>query len=74
MFPQTIYRKLEITFWDIIIPIMSNSPAFRKVFRHIYLAFRDHANIAWAPPFILAWAGLGLVTGLLLGHTGISLR
>lgn len=73
MIAQALFHKLEITFWDLIIPLMTNSPAFQKLFRRVYHSVRSNPRIAWAPPLVLAWAGLGLVTGLILGHTGITL-
>ncbi|MDD5370249.1 MAG: hypothetical protein PHQ40_14295 [Anaerolineaceae bacterium] len=73
MIAKTLCSRAELSFWNIIIPLMSTSPLFRRVYRKLYLFNRDHRGIAWIPTVIFTFASLGLLTGFMLGRMGTSL-
>lgn len=73
MIAKSIYSRAELSFWNIIIPLMSTSPLFRRVFRNIYLFTRDHRELAWIPTVIFSFASLGLLTGFAIGRMGAAL-
>jgi hypothetical protein len=70
MIAKNIYSHAELSFWNIIIPLMSTSPLFRRVFRSVYLFTRDHRELAWIPTIVFTFASLGLLTGFVLGRMG----
>ncbi len=73
MIAKNIYYHVEISFWNMVIPVMSSSPRFRRIFRSLLIFFRDHKEIAWAPMLVLGFAGLGLFAGFIIGRVGSGL-
>lgn len=70
---QPILQKMEISFWDIVIPLLSSSPAFRQIFKAAYKVIRTRRSLIWIPPLVITWASVGLITGLILGRMGAVL-
>lgn len=73
MIAKNLYYHVEISFWNLVIPVMSNSPSFRRIFRAVLLFLRDHKEVAWAPTLVLAFAGLGLLAGFVIGRLDAGL-
>ena len=68
-----IPQKLEIAFWNLMIPLMEGSPR---------LAYLIHSSCGWAEkaqsrtfwmPFVI-WASTGLSLGLVLGFVAGMLK
>jgi hypothetical protein len=73
MIAKNIYYHVEISFWNLVIPMMTNSPQFRRIFRSVMLFFRDHRELLWAPTLVFAFAGLGLLAGFVIGRVNAGL-
>jgi hypothetical protein len=74
MLAHNFINRVELSFWDVIIPLMSNSPFVQKIIRHGYAFTRENnTNAIWIPAMIAACAAFGLLAGFTLGHMGISL-
>ncbi len=68
-----VFNRIELSFWNIIIPLMSNSSLFRRCFRSAYSLTRSSHNLAWIPAIVFTWASLGLLAGFFLGRMGATL-
>ena len=72
---MTIYRitqGIEIKFWNIVTPMMSDEGALMKTIRYGKRGMRGQPlNIAL---LILIWAAIGFVSGMLIGRIILILQ
>ena len=73
MMAQNIADRVELSFWNAVIFLLSNSKAAQKVYRYFYSLKRSNANLVWIPAMVLTWAGIGLVAGFVAGRMGVTL-
>ncbi len=73
MMAQQITDRLELSFWNLVIFLLSNSKFAQKAYRCGYQLKRSNANLVWVPAVVFAWAGIGLVAGFVAGRMGVSL-
>lgn len=73
MIARSIAYRAEISFWNVIIPLMSTSPIFQRIFRSVYIFTRDHRELAIIPTVVVTFASLGLLTGFVIGRLGVAL-
>ena len=73
MMAQNIANRLELSFWNMVIFLLSNSRPAQKVYRYFYGLKRSNGSLVWIPAVIFAWAGIGLIAGFLAGRMGVSL-
>ncbi len=66
--------RLELLFWNIVIPLMTYSGFFRGCVRHAYAISRtDSKSLVWLPPQVFIWGCTGLLAGFILGLLGLRL-
>lgn len=70
----TIINKLELTFWDHAIPLMSESKTVQSLVRQMYSFTQNPRQATWIPAAILASASLGLGMGYVIGIFGAIAR
>ncbi|MDD2694494.1 MAG: hypothetical protein PHS96_03650 [Anaerolineales bacterium] len=63
---RTIFYQAELSFWSVMIPLMTESPTLKGIIRGAYLLAKTTFNASWLLAS-LAWSVLGLVLGLSLG-------
>ena len=73
MLGQNVANRVELSFWNVVIYLLSNSKLTQKVYRAIYDFKRTNPNMAWIPMTVLAFAGMGLLAGFVAGRMGVSL-
>ncbi len=73
MMAQQITDRLELSFWNLVIFLLSNSKFAQKAYRYGSQLKRSNANLVWIPAVVVAWAGIGLVAGFVAGRMGVSL-
>ena len=61
-----LINKIEISFWDITIPLLSESSFVRSSLKKVYQI--SQRKLIWGSCYILTWGGIGLVTGIALAH------
>lgn len=67
---KAAWMKMELVFWDATIPLLSESTIVRKLVRQGYHLIHDK-NLAWLPTIVLVSSFLGILTGYILGATGV---
>ena len=70
---QNIMNRVELSFWDLAIPLMSKSEAVRFCIKRGYLLSKQSPKFNWLSGMVLASASLGLGMGYILGAMGASL-
>ena len=63
-------KKIEVSFWESIINLMSTSPRFQQALRNGFELVKDH-EIVWFAGLILAWTAAGLTVGYFVGFNGL---
>jgi hypothetical protein len=63
---ENIYVRLEIAFWDAIIPLMRQSRLVQVLLQNTYpfVKNRDHTRLAMQALFV---ASIGLILGFVIG-------
>jgi|APCry1669189204_1035204.scaffolds.fasta_scaffold431135_1 hypothetical protein len=63
---ENLYIRLEIAFWDAIIPLMHQSRLVQVLLQHAYqlVRNRDHTRLAMQALFVTS---LGLILGFVIG-------
>ncbi len=63
---ENLYNRLEIAFWDAIIPLMNQSHLVQALLQNAYplVKNRDHTRLAMQALFV---ASLGLILGFIIG-------
>lgn len=61
-----IINRIELSFWDMTIPLLSDSFFVRSSVKKAYELFRQ--KMVLGSLYILSWGGIGLITGYLLAH------
>ncbi len=61
-----LINKIELSFWDVTIPLLSQSAFVRKSLQNAYTIVQR--KLLWGSIFVFSWGALGLVTGFTLGH------
>jgi hypothetical protein len=67
---QGSVNKIEATFWESIIKLMSNSPAFQNLVRKTFHVVKEK-EVVWLTGLVLAWTAAGLTVGYFLGFQGL---
>jgi len=66
----SLLQRIELTFWDRAIPLMSESETVRYCIRKFYDVSRSEVKLGWLPALLVASATVGLSMGFLLGRLG----
>jgi hypothetical protein len=67
---QNSFNKIEVTVWDWIIKLMTESPFFRTVIKRGFYLVKDK-EIVWLAGLFLAWVSVGITVGYFLGFSGM---
>ena len=67
----TIINKIELTFWDHAIPLMSESKTVQAFVRKMYPYTKNPKNLTRVSAAILGSAGFGLLMGYFIGIYGV---
>ncbi len=73
MLGQNFANRVELTFWNTVIYLLSNSKPAQAAYRYGYELKRTNASLAWIPMTVLVCAGIGLFAGFVAGRMGVSL-
>ncbi len=73
MLGQNVANRVELSFWNVVIYLLSNSKLAQKVYRSAYEFKRANPTAAWIPMMVLGFAGAGLLAGFVAGRMGVSL-
>lgn len=68
-----MFNKVEITFWNVAISLMTHSPSVRRVTSQTG-RFLQHRTYLLYSAVVGFWGFTGLLTGLMLGRFGVSLH
>jgi len=63
-------RKIEASFWETIINLMTNSSTFQALIKKGFEIVKDH-EFLWLAGLILAWTAAGLTVGYFFGFDGL---
>jgi hypothetical protein len=66
----SLLQRIELTFWNRAIPLMSESETVRYCIRKAYDVSRREVRFGWLPALLIASATVGLSMGFLLGRLG----
>ncbi|HEX7433380.1 MAG TPA: hypothetical protein VF326_06960 [Anaerolineaceae bacterium] len=61
-----LINKIEISFWDITIPLLSESSFVRSSLKRVYQI--SQRKLIWGSFYVFTWGGIGLVTGIALAQ------
>ena len=64
-----LYKRIELAFWDAVIPILSESQFVRGSLKEVHNLYSGKNN--WLLYLVISWAGVALVIGFILGRTRI---
>lgn len=67
---QNSFTKIEVTIWDWIIKLMTESPTIQSIIKKAFLMVKDK-EIVWLAGLFLIWISAGLTVGYFLGFSGI---
>ncbi len=67
---QNSFNKIEVTAWDWIIKLMTESPFFRSVIKRGFNLIKDK-EIVWLAGLFLVWVSAGITVGYFLGFSGM---
>jgi len=73
MYAKNIVTRVELSFWNILIALMSNSPLFQRCFRGVYALTRSNRTLTWISAMVITWASLGLLAGFVIGRMGATI-
>ncbi len=73
MMAQDIADRVELSFWNAVIFLLSNSKTAQKAYRYFYHLKLNDAKFVWIPAMIFVWAGVGLLAGFVAGRMGVTL-
>lgn len=62
--------KAEITLWDWLIHLMTNSILFQSVLKKGFQIIREK-EIVWLAILFIAWVSTGITTAYFLGFSGL---
>jgi hypothetical protein len=62
-------KRLELAFWDMVIPLLSESEFIRGSVRGVY-TICSRKNY-WILLLLMFWASVALIGGFLLGHAHV---
>ncbi len=68
-----IPQRIELVFWTTIIPLMKDSPRFRKMLRDFY-QFLDKMDRLFFYLQFVSWGIAGLALGFLAGFLFLAVR
>jgi hypothetical protein len=63
-------HKLETTFWESVIYLMSSSKLIQTVIRKVFNLVKEREAI-WLAGLVMAWTAAGLTVGYFLGFQGL---
>ena len=61
-----LINKIEISFWDVTIPLLSESSFVRSSLKKLYQV--SQRKLVMGSFYVLTWGGIGLITGFALAH------
>lgn len=67
---QNSINKIEVTVWDWIIKLMTESSVFQSIIKKGFLLIKDK-EIIWLAVLFLIWVSAGLTVGYFLGFSGL---
>ena len=67
---QNSINKIEITIWDLIIKLMTESSLFQSLIKRIFLLIKDK-EIVWFAGLFVIWISAGITVGYFLGFSGL---
>lgn len=73
MMAQNFTDRIELSFWNAVIFLLSNSKTAQKIYRYLYQRKLADTKIFLIPIVIFAWAGVGLLAGFVVGRMGVTL-
>ncbi len=62
---QGSIQKLEATFWESLIRLMTDSPFVQKLIRKAFILIKEK-EVLWLAGLVLAWTAAGLTVGYFL--------
>jgi hypothetical protein len=69
-----ILHKIELSFWDRAIPLMTDSKTVQSLVRQAYYYLKNPRKASWVPAALLLSASLGLGMGYVMGVLGLNLH
>jgi hypothetical protein len=67
---QNSFNKIEVTIWDWIIKLMTESLLIQAIMKRLFLLIKDK-EIVWMAGLFLVWIIAGITVGYFLGITGL---
>jgi hypothetical protein len=67
---QNSFNKIEVTIWDWIIKLMTESSFFQSLVRKGFYLIKDK-EIVWLAGLFLVWISAGVTVGYFLGFSGL---
>ncbi len=67
---QNSFNKIEVTIWDWIIKLMTESLLIQAIIKRLFILIKDK-EIVWMAGIVLIWITAGITVGYLLGFTGL---
>ncbi len=63
---KRLYRRIELAFWDVIIPLLSESQFVRSSLQEVHNIYIGKNNIYLV--LIFSWGAIALLVGYILGR------
>ncbi len=67
---QNSFNKIEVTIWDWIIKLMTESLLIQAIMKRLFLLIKDK-EIVWMAGLFLVWICAGITVGYFMGLTGL---
>lgn len=67
---QNSINKIEVTVWDWIIKLMTESAVFQALIKKLFFMVKDK-ELIWMACIFLLWICCGIIVGYYLGFDGI---
>ena len=62
-------NKIELTFWKVTIPLLSESRLVRSAYKNVYVIAQRKE--VWGSLVVFSFGAAGLITGYFLGHSSL---
>lgn len=67
---QNSFNKIEVTIWDWIIKLMTESSFFQSLVKKGFYLIKDK-EIVWLAGLFVIWISAGITVGYFLGFSGL---
>jgi hypothetical protein len=67
---QNSFNKIEVTIWDWIIKLMTESSFFQSLVKKGFYLIKDK-EIVWLAGLFVLWISAGITVGYFLGFSGL---